>query len=220
MAIILTCVSVVGFACEYFGSREESDEAFSLQTVYSPDRSICFRVEARFKMLTTRKLDSATYEARDISLRVIRHDLGYQQGHLALKLEFKSGQTRMLTTLSPVYDRKYIPDDKFFLPTGRVFICGDAYYFATCDSNGFRLLKYDAAERNFLPSEIRSEKVRAALRLLFRESFCPDDVYWNYALVRHHEFFGIAKNIAERQRLFDTKDLYRQWKSLLSTNPH
>lgn len=183
-----------------------------LQLLYTKERQTSYEVLASCWLTTSPSFAAEEFTLSDIHLQVIEHKSGYQKVRVLFNLKDSRSFSILTTAVSPLWDHKYLPDEKYILPSGRLFFEGDQLLFVFFDGKNLKLLRWDENEKFFMKAE--ENGYRPGLLHLWKTSFSPEDVYWSYCLVRHADFFGIAGGKVSLGELVDSEDLYREWEKL------
>jgi hypothetical protein len=202
---------LTGLVVLIFASPGRRQVALTLQSVYSPDRRVCYNVDVSGELSSVPVIDSERHTVRGVFLRLVRHGLGYQSQRVVFSRSFDAEYQVVTSAVAPTWRSKYVPGPDFVLPSGRIVPAADgAILFVLFDGQDCELLRLDAEGR-----EARAVAVEPAyqdaLADLYRTSFSVDDVYWCYGLVNNADFFGFKSEGVDFANFVDTERLYGLW---------
>src|SRR5262249_34313670 len=149
----------------------------------------------------------------DISISVDRHGLGYQRTYRLFHQKHPDAKTMTGNTVAPLWSAKYIPNKDLVLPSGRLFLSASGkLMFVSFDGVECTLHILDSNKSQLVSVESASD-YRNDLKDLYMTSFSPDDVYWDYALVKCAAFFGSQQEdkLDFSKEFVDTEYLYKLW---------
>jgi len=168
------------------------------------------------KLTATDVVDESKFEFSEISISVLQHSLGYQNSNIAFTRGDYSSQELLTTCVTPNWSNKYIPNDGFVLPTGRFFRSNNDLMLAIVGEHGFDVFKYNRENEEFFQIDVSEESVRDGLKTI--DVFAPDDVYWDYALVKYGAHFGRKNLNVDFTDFVDTERLFEIWESSKTRN--
>jgi len=128
---------------------------------------------------------------------------------------FSKVQKHKTSARFPGWNCMFLPPSTFRLPTAKLYDFDGAVYLCVAYDKILKLYKFDEPTLQMKPVKIEN----AFFRSMFADTFCADDIYWNYAIIMNADYLGLEPELGELNvgTSSSSKDLYKTWKSIADT---
>lgn len=187
-----------------------------IDTTLLPKESL--EVVASCEVRELRNGDLTAYVIDDVALTLVSHRVGYANHRILHEYKDRAVyRTASLTTSLPLWDGKYVPSDRFVLPSSRVCKCGKDVYYVLCTGSNLTCFALQRGNDNLT----RLTQVKPAdyppLKSVWEQTFSPHDVYWCYYLILFAKTFGLPRApLIDHKKFVDTEYLSKLYTSLNS----